>query len=127
MGLGKSNGKKRAGLFTKWLTEMLLRADLTYAWTQVPLHAYRQSYDTRSLSAVELLLFGNRVFLKSTPAILVFEAVDHLRNRVLHVGDVCGLVVDVGLFELDLEFGDDAIYLCSPGVEVGEVSGVCIL
>ena len=91
------------------------------------MHVYRQGYDTRSLIAVELFLFRNRVFLKSTPAILVFEAVDHLRNRVLHVGDVCGLVVDVGLVELDLEFGDKAIYLCSPGVEVGEVSGVCIL
>ena len=93
----------------------------------MPTNAYRQGYNASSLIFIELFPTILRVINESTSAIVVLEAVDHLRDCVLHVGDVCGAVVDEGLFELDLEFGDDAIYLCSPGVEVGEVSGVCIL
>ena len=90
----------------------------------MPTNAYRQGYSASSLIFVELFPTSRRVIFESTSAIVVLEAVDHLRDCVLHVGDVCGKVVDAIFVKLGLEFRDEAIYLCCPGVKVFEVAGV---
>ena len=90
----------------------------------MPTNAYRQGYNASSLIFIELFPTIRRVINESTSAIVVLEAVDHLRDCVLHVGDVCGLVVDAIFVKLGLEFRDEAIYLFCPGVKVCEVVGV---